>query len=71
MNGDGKPWNVNYVDIEGDLVGKDCVLLNNQSITTFFIRKGQSCSIDVTFVENDIYNAKTETLRLFAEADAD
>ena len=68
VNDDGKPWELDYVEIERELKGKNCVVWNDNGTTTFFVRKGMSCSIDVTFTASDIYRAKTEILRLYADA---
>ena len=54
--------------------GKDCSIIStttNSSRATFYVRKGTTCVVDVTFPATDNFLAKTETLTIIAPADDD
>ena len=57
-----------------DSLGKNCMIISSDSNNegnppVFYVKKGTSCAIDVTFPENDNYLEKTETLTLSANDD--
>ena len=57
-----------------DSLGKNCMIISSDSSNegnppVFYVKKGTSCAIDVTFPENDNYLEKTETLTLSANDD--
>ena len=61
----GSAWTTNP---DLDLEGKNCVIVKNGSNDVmFYVKKGTSCAIDVTFPADDGHLAKTETLTLFAD----
>ena len=57
-----------------DSLGKNCMIISSDSVNegnppVFYVKKGTSCAIDVTFPATDNFLGKTETLTLSANDD--
>ena len=64
----GEPWPHGF-DING--VDTNCVISELFQAINFYVKKGTSCAIAVTFPADDGHFAKTETLTLSADTDDD
>ena len=64
----GIPWPHGF-DING--VDTNCVISERSQDINFYVKKGTSCAIAVTFPADDGHFAKTETLTLSADTDDD
>ena len=62
LNEDGDTWAAAEVDLAlVEKTSKNCILSNKSFV---YIKRGTVCYIDVTFTENDRYEAKTETIKI-------
>ena len=72
---DGVPWTDDEFRLGNEKGGypvlrdtdKNCSASRNANLYFLYVKKGTRCTIDATFMENDDYRAKTETITIYAD----